>query len=116
MLGMWETSQPRYDHRHYFWACLFSLSEMLLAKQLERIQDSNFYSTLMDSSPDISGQSHVLIYVKYLTKGLVPLTQYLCTIHVACIYYVQDIYPINMSNTYLVAKLAMPLTALCKMF
>jgi hypothetical protein len=74
--------KAKLNHRRCFWACLFALSEALLTWQFSQVQDSEFFSILMDSSTDISGESHVLIYIKYMARNMVPMTQYLCTINV----------------------------------
>lgn len=56
---------PKFTHPRYFWSCLFALSEILLCSQLTAIRASPFFSIMMDSSTDVTSESHVLIYVQY---------------------------------------------------
>jgi hypothetical protein len=62
----------------YFWSALFSCSEVLLQKQVERIKASSSFALLIDSSTDVSTEDHLLIYVRYLHPDtLVATTEYL---------------------------------------
>ncbi len=62
----------------YFWSTLFSCSEVLLQKQVERIKASSSFALLIDSSTDVSTEDHLLIYVRYLHPDtLVATTEYL---------------------------------------
>lgn len=82
-LNVWK-SEYKYNHRRYFWACLYALSEVLLVRQIERINKSPFFSLLMDSSTDISNENHVLMYIMYLDMSTYkPVVEYLCTVKVA---------------------------------
>lgn len=73
----------KYNHPRYFNSCLFALSEVLLQKLLAAIALSPYYSIMMDSSTDISGEDHILIYVQYVNMvSFVPVVQYLCTVSV----------------------------------
>jgi len=62
----------------YFWSALFSCSEVLLQKQVERIKASSSFALLINSSTDVSTEDHLLIYVRYLHPDtLVATTEYL---------------------------------------
>ncbi len=62
----------------YFWSALFSRSEVLLQKQVERIKASSNFALLIDSSTDVSTKDHLFIYVRYLHPNtLVATTEYL---------------------------------------
>jgi hypothetical protein len=62
----------------YFWSTLFSCSEVLLQKQVERIKASSSFALLIDSSTDVSTKDHLLIYVKYLHPDTpIATTEYL---------------------------------------
>lgn len=56
----------------------------LVSPQVSKINASPWYSILMDSSTDISGEDHLLIYVRYLAGAhfLIATTEYLCTVRV----------------------------------
>lgn len=74
----------KYNHPRYFNSCLFALSEVLLKQLLAAISLSPFFSLLADSSTDISGEDHILIYIQYINmETFVPTVQYLCTVIVA---------------------------------
>lgn len=85
---------PAYNHRRYFWAALYALSEALLKAQVAAIQNSPVIALMMDSGTDITKDEHILIYVQYLViapSAFKVVCQYLCTIAVAektalCIY------------------------------
>jgi len=85
---------PSYNHRRYFWAALYALSEALLKAQVARIQDSPVIALMMDSGTDISRDEHILIYVQYMVISptqFKAVCEYLCTMAVAektavCIY------------------------------
>ncbi len=62
----------------YFWSTLFSCSQVLLLKQVERIKASSSFALLIDSSTNVSTEDHLLIYVRYLHPDtLVATTEYL---------------------------------------
>ncbi len=62
----------------YFWSALFSCSEVLLQKQVERIKASSSFALLSDSGTDMSTEDHLFIYVRYLHPDtLVATTEYL---------------------------------------
>jgi hypothetical protein len=62
----------------YFWSALFSCSEVLLQKQVERIKASSSFALLIDNSTDVSTEDHLLIYVRYLHPDTrVATTEYL---------------------------------------
>lgn len=71
-----------FNHIRYFWSCLFAMSEVLLRAQLRVIKESPYYAIMMDSSTDIAGDDHVLIYIQYLLPNFAVATEYLCTIKV----------------------------------
>ncbi len=54
----------------YFWSALFSYSEVLLHKQVERIKASSNFALLIDSSTDVSMKDHLLIYVRYVDTSI----------------------------------------------
>jgi len=61
----------------YFWSALFSCSEVLLQKQVERIKASSSFALLIDSSTDVSTEDRLLIYVRYLHPDtLIATTEY----------------------------------------
>lgn len=71
-----------YNHHRYFSSGLLSISEVLLSDQLQDIQRSPWYSLLADSSSDVSGEDHMLVYCRYLDPGnCTPVTRYLCTVY-----------------------------------
>jgi hypothetical protein len=62
----------------YFWSALFSYSEVLLQKKVERIKASSSFALFIDSSTDVSTEEHLLIYVRYLHPNtFVTTTEYL---------------------------------------
>ncbi len=62
----------------YFWSALFSCSEVLLQKQVERIKASSSFALLIDSSTNVSTEDHLFIYIKYLHPDtLVATTEFL---------------------------------------
>ncbi|KAH9567112.1 hypothetical protein CY35_03G013800 [Sphagnum magellanicum] len=67
----------KYNHSRYFWSALFSCSEVLLQKQVERIKASSSFALLIDSSTDVSTEDRLLIYVRYLHPDtLIVTTEY----------------------------------------
>jgi hypothetical protein len=73
----------KYNHVRYFWSCLYALSEVLLCRQIRAINNSPYYSLMMDSGTDISVESHILVYVQYLDVMTYDAkVQYLCTLKV----------------------------------
>lgn len=74
----------KYTAKRYFQRCLLSLSEMLLCAQLKAIRASPYFALMVDSSTDITGEDHILIYVRYIDIDKVAvITQYLCCVKVA---------------------------------
>jgi len=78
-----EANGHSYSHARYFWACLWAMSEACLRMQLERINDSPYYSIMMDSSAAMNKQDHMLIFVQYFCLSDWQVhTEYLCCVHV----------------------------------
>ena len=56
----------------------------MLSDQLLVLKESPFFSLLADTSPDISGQDHLLVYVRYCSMSTFTFViTYLCTVRVA---------------------------------
>lgn len=73
----------KYNHPRYFWSYLFTISAALLASQLVRINDSPFYGLMADTSPDNTGEDHLLLYIRYIDPAkMVAVVELLCNMKV----------------------------------
>ena len=78
-----EEINKKYNHMRYFLTCLFTISTVLLEKQQQRLNESPFFSILTDSSPDLSGEDHLSIFIKYINPtNFTTKTEFLCTIQI----------------------------------
>jgi hypothetical protein len=81
-LGHSEIKQ-KFNHMRYFWSFLFTMSATLLASQVLRINDSPFYGLMADTSPDNTGEDHLLLYIRYIdTAKMVAVVELLCNMKV----------------------------------
>jgi hypothetical protein len=72
----------KYSHTRYFWSCLFACSQVLFASQIKAIAASPCWGLMIDSSSDISGEDHLLVYARFqkTPEGWEFTTQFLCAV------------------------------------
>lgn len=77
-----EVVAHTYNQHRYFFSALMCVSESLLQQQIRAVKESPYFSLLADTSSDVSGQDHMLIFVRYVCPvSFIAVTQYLCTMH-----------------------------------
>jgi hAT family C-terminal dimerisation region len=57
--------------------------QVLLVTTVQAINDASCYAIMMDSSTDITGEDHVMIYTQYVDSEMTVRTDYLCTVKVS---------------------------------
>ncbi|GIM17379.1 hypothetical protein Vretimale_19929 [Volvox reticuliferus] len=71
----------KYNHYRYFIMALRALSEVILAAQIQRALESPYFSIMSDSSTDVSGEDHILLYIRYMDMAsFASVTEYLCAV------------------------------------